>query len=894
MGLQMSVEPQEATHLIGPNDVVHIKDAFRKFLTELEAITVSESGQQFSEKIYYEKIKKIALQLVPDRHLIVDWNHCIAASEEGMQPLFTLIQSHFAVVLQHLTAVVREMARDIMNNEDARDINSRPLPSISLGFENLAPLREGIRAFSAHMVGRLVAFEATVTRSSSTRPNMESASFKCVECFAEIKNVVQEFKFEKPKVCPGAWDPDQGVHRKCQSKFFELIREDCTFVDWQKLRVQEDATKVPEGSMPRSIDVIMTGDMVEVAHPGDRVRFTGCILSIPDVGSLYRQNDLPKSIARERNRKARQQEGGNEGVSGLASLGIRTLTHRLVFVACHADKSQTRLQNLTNADLVSVSNGVAEPFYGSLSTLDEEEVSSGRVVMPREDWDRLSGLVGSSDLPTRMSQLIASNIFGYDLLKLGVLLMLVGGIPKNTVGDQIQLRGDINVCIVGDPATAKSQLLKFVNSLLHRCVYANGKTSTAAGLTASVNRDPETGDHIIEAGALMLADNGVCCIDGFDKMEPRDMVAIHEAMEQQTISIAKAGIQATLNARASILAACNPILGRYDRTRPLNRNVALTPPIMSRFDLFFVLVDELSGAADEQMAQHIVNVHMNAKPTYFKAFDDIDRSPEDEDARRFLRNYIRYARTFKPFMGPVVREALKKYYVALRKNDAASNKLAYKITVRQLESLIRLSEAMAKSRLSNEVNLDDVGSAFKLLKDSIVPIHKDDVALDEGIMGDMYQETDETEKEKKVDDAPGSSSVDPAVKKGKIKVSFEMYQKISFILGAYLERMASLSVDVTVHELVSWYVSEYYEGDINDEIALQQFEEMIQKIIIRLVKKDNVLIFAESGAELGDISLAIVTKHPNFVISSGFEPAREAHVDEMPRFNPAPNDDEDE
>jgi len=287
---------------------------------------------------------------------------------------------------------------------------------------------------------------------------------------------------------------------------------------------------------------------------------------------------------------------------------------------------------------------------------------------------------------------IAPSIYGYEHIKESIMYLLFGGVPK-TLPD-INIRGDLNVLLIGDPGTAKSQLLQYVARIAPRGLYTSGRGTTAAGLTAAVLRERE-GGMTLEAGALVLADKGVACIDEIDKMKPEDRVAIHEAMEQHTVSVAKGGIVATLNARTSILAAANPSLGRYEPHRTVAENISLPVTILSRFDLIFVLRDLPNKDFDAKMSAHILGLHRTG------AVPVDPPIPAD-----LLKKYISYARNLNPVMGEEAAERIKDFYLSMRAaSEAEGSPVA--ITARQLESLVRIAEARARSALRKEVTAED-------------------------------------------------------------------------------------------------------------------------------------------------------------------------------------------
>ena len=438
----------------------------------------------------------------------------------------------------------------------------------------------------------------------------------------------------------------------CQHKDLEIKPESSTFIDFQILRLQELPEDLPPGQLPHYIDITIKQDLVDNARPGDRVILTGIV--------RIEQEPIV---------------GVSRASSGLYRLRI----------------------DGNNIEFLAGRSGVK-----ASRRTEREEVSP-------EEEKLIKALASDPSIDQRLIDSFAPHIKGHELIKEAILYLIIGS-NQRILSDGTKIRGDINIFLVGDPGTAKSEMLKFCARIAPRGLYTSGRGSTAAGLTAAVVRD-KSGIFMLEAGAVVLGDQGLVCIDEFDKMTTEDRSALHEVMEQQTVSIAKGGIVATLNARTSILSAANPMYGKYDPFKNITENVNLPIPLLTRFDLIFVVRDIPSKERDRNIAQHIMDLH-SATGIENRSLIDVD----------ILTKYLGYAKGLNPTMTKDAEEKLLEYYLKMRNVESEE---MITVTPRQLEGLIRLATARSRLLLKTEVDADDAERAIFLMQSMLQDVGVD-------------------------------------------------------------------------------------------------------------------------------------------------------------------------
>ncbi|XP_068473265.1 probable DNA helicase MCM8 isoform X2 [Phaseolus vulgaris] len=473
-----------------------------------------------------------------------------------VEEFYKMLEEKPKIALLCMDAAVHKVLLSEWENDDLVlgakvDIRLHNCPKTMIALKNL----------KAAYIDKLVSVRGTVVKVSTVRPLVVQMCFECCKCRQAISRMFPDGKYSPPSTCN---------LNGCKSKIFNPLRSTAQTIDFQKIRVQEllKPEDHEEGRVPRTVECELTQDLVDACIPGDVVTVTGIIRGINsymDIGG-----------GKSKNR--------NQGFYYLY----------LEAVSIKNSKSQSMSEDLQDSNPKTRPAELFDLF--SFSSKDLEFV----VKFAQEH---------GSDLFRQILQSICPSIYGHELVKAGITLSLFGGVRKHSMDqNKVPVRGDIHVIIVGDPGLGKSQLLQAAAAVSPRGIYVCGNATTKAGLTVAVVKDPMTSDYAFEAGAMVLADSGLCCIDEFDKMSSEHQ-ALLEAMEQQCVSIAKAGLVASLSSRTSVLAAANPAGGHYNRAKTVNENLKMSAALLSRFDLIFILLDKPDELLDKQLSDHIMALH---------------------------------------------------------------------------------------------------------------------------------------------------------------------------------------------------------------------------------------------------------------------------------------------
>lgn len=710
---------------------------------------------------------------------------------------------------------------------------------LSISFYGLKEVNNLSSINSSH-IGSLINVTGTVIRISDVQPELIRGSFRCLSCGEVHKDITQQFRYTEPSFCTRC-----GATGTATVRNFELLMDSCLFVDFQRIRLQEsigtdndyrNASKdARSSSTPVAFEVILRDHLCGLCKPGDHIQLSALVLAHPDISVISLQNTdrgINKNVlsgfqisaegtysAATTGNLSRVRSGADEGISGLAGLGVKEISYKLILCGQHlfvrsgdifdassamasgavmdmpVEASQPALQegiqgsavpqhvdyfdynanvpgfisslvgNNPFRDVLSMLGGstfksglnptdlfsLGQPSISTVAQGNDysagvftfqtlaQMASSGLIAailktLPEASQQKLKSMQANPSIIDDLIKSFAPHIYGHESIKLSILLQLTGGVDKVTAADNLSVRSDINIMLVGDPSTAKSMFLKYTLGFHPKAVYTSGKSSSAAGLTAAVVIDPETNDYSIEAGALIRADGGLCCIDEFEKMTLVDQTALHECLEQQSVSINKAGINITLRAKTPVLAAMNPIGSRYLKNKTLRQNISISQAILSRFDLCFVLLDEPRVDTDRMIARRIISSQralcggISREDSLKEHYEDfLMAAPDAIYTLNDIKLYVNFARNMKPLMTAEAMTEAVTQWSSMRQKDMSSAARSYRITIRQLESLIRLSEACAKLSLYHQVTAEHVRRAAELLGTTCVSVESEKI-----------------------------------------------------------------------------------------------------------------------------------------------------------------------